>query len=346
MIWAKTPAAASSIFCAVCIATAAVLPAVGPAADRLANTVSSEVNLKVRFDKLANFDAIPAYQALAAGDPTLFLALGSLNAIPAYLAFGLTGNTAALAGLSSLSAVPVIANALAAGDPSKLGGLDSLSAVPAYQKLGAGDRSGLYDIESTNAMQAFDKWSATGYTDLGAFEPNDSKDPALFNAGYAALSGANSWAKASASGNVADLAGIDAFSAIPALQTLGNPASTQADIWAAQRSLDSVSAIPEYQDAPDPTPPKDPPKLTVAKVTDPVVEKDAVTTTDGNKVTPKPFYLFGTGGGKNAADNGMPAYQGFLKAVQDGISGAVGGAPAPSAPSGGAPSADASGANP
>jgi len=356
MMWAKTPAAASSIFCAACIAAASVLPTVGPAADRLANAVSADVNLKVRFDKLANFDAIPIYQALASGDLNQLGNLQSLNAIPAYLVVGLGGDTSALAALSSLSAVPVYAAALQSGNVNDLAGIDNFSGIPGLQKIANGDRTGYYDIASTNATQAFDKWTASGYQDLSAFEPSDT------NAGYAALSGANTWAKANASGNVADLAGIDAFSAIPALQVLGNPASTQADIWAAQRSLASVSAIPEYQDAPDPAPPP-PPTLTLAKTVSTPEPAAVVETTPSvdDVVTPVaktaekpsngsysasfspggPLVLFGSGGGKNAADNGIRGWGDALKAVGDSINGALGGAPAPSAPS-----ADASGATP
>lgn len=336
MMWAKTPAAASSVFCAVCIATAAVLPAVGPAADQLAKTVSADVNLKVNWGALANFDAVPVFQAAAAGNPAAILALPTLNAIPGYLAFAL-GNVTALGGLDSLSAVPVFAAALQSGDPSELGALDSLSAVPSLQAIASGDRTGLYGLDSTNGLQAFDNWAASGYTDLSSFEPSDT------NAGYAALSGANTWSKANASGNVADLAGIDAFSAIPALQTLGNPASTQEDIWAAQRSLASVSAIPEYQDAPVPDP--DPPSvMTLAKVATPAV--DEVTPAADNKTektsngsysasfSPAPVVLFGTGGGKNSPDNGMRGYGDFLKGVQDSVSAALGGGSAPSADAG------------
>ena len=341
MMWAKTPAAASSIFCAVCLATASVLPAVGPAADQLAKTVSADVNLKVNWGALANFDAVPVFQAAANGNQTAIFLLQSLNAVPAYLAFGLSGNPHALADLASLGAVPIYADAQAAGtgDPALLAGIDAFSGVPGLQKIANGDRTGFYDIESTNGMQSFDKWAASGYNDLSAFEPNtDPEDPADFNAGYAALSGANTWKKANTSGNVADLAGIDAFSAIPALQTLGNPASTQEQIWAAQRSLDLVSAVPEYQDAPVPAP--DPPAAPLAKVAS---VEEATPAADTKKPSNGSYsasfspaglpVLFGSGGGKNAEDNGIRGYGSFLKGVQDAVSGALGGGPAPSAPS-------------
>lgn len=336
MIWAKTPATASAIFCAACIAAASVLPAVGPAAERLANTVSADVNLKVNWGALANFDAVPVFQAAAAGNPTAIFLLQSLNAVPPYLAFGLSGDTHALADLDGLSAVPIISDAIQAGtgDPALLAGIDSFSGVPSLQAIANGDRTGLYGLDSTNATQAFDTWAASGYTDLSAFEPSDT------NAGYAALSGANTWKKASESGNVADLAGIDAFSAIPALQTLGNPASTQADIWAAQRSLASVSAIPEYQDAPvpEPDPPAAPPPApeALAKVAAPVVEAapaaEETTKKPSNgsysaKFTPAGApVLFGSGGGKNAADNGMRGYG----AIANGLRAAIGLGPDPS----------------
>jgi hypothetical protein len=361
MIWAKTPAAASSVFCAVCIATAAVLPALPPAADRLAQTMSADVSLKVNWGALANFSAVPAYQLAAAGDPTAIFALTSLSGIPAYILFGLNGNVSAFtqsdtqAGLAALSGLETLQTAAASGDPADLSGIAAFSGIPSLQAIANGDRTGYYGLDSTNGLQAIDKWSASGYTDLSAFEPTKT------NAGYAALSGANTWAKANASGNVADLAGIDAFSAIPSLQVLGNPASTQAQIWAAQRSLASVSAIPEYQDAPVPPadpPPPPPPTLTLATVTTPEVVAADTTPADNKPsgsrsngsyagtFTPKPVYLFGSGGGKNAADNGISGWAEGLKAVEDGVRGALGGAPAPSAPSGGAPSADAGGATP
>jgi hypothetical protein len=346
-MWAKTPAAASSIFCAVCLATASVLPAVGPAADQLAKTVAADVSLKVNWGALANFDAVPVFQAAANGNQTAIFLLQSLNAVPAYLAFGLSGNPHALADLASLGAVPIYADAQAAGtgDPALLAGIDAFSGVPGLQKIANGDRTGYYDIESTNGMQSFDKWAASGYTDLGAFEPNtEPDDPADFNAGYAALSGANTWKKANTSGNIADLAGIDAFSAIPALQTLGNPASTQADIWAAQRSLDLVSAIPEYQDAPVPADPPAPPapEALVAKAgpaaeeVTPAADKTAKPSNGSYSASFAPGglpVLFGSGGGKNAEDNGIRGYGNFLKGVQDAVSGALGGGSAPSAPS-------------
>jgi hypothetical protein len=353
MIWAKTPAAASSIFCAVCIATAAVLPALPPAADRLAKAVSADVSLKVNWGALANFSAVPAYQAAAAGDPTAIFALDSLSGIPAYLTFGLTGNVSAFtpipdtqAGLAALSGLETYQTALAAGtgDPALLAGIDAFSGVPSLQAIANGDRTGYYGIASTNALQSFDLFNSTG--ELSSFEPSKT------NAGYAALSGLNTYSKANASGNVADLAGIDAFSAIPALQTLGNPASTQADIWAAQRSLASVSAIPEYQDAPVPPPPPPPPVMNLARVatldsapvvedTPPVADKSSNGSYSAKFTPGGPLVLFGTGGGKNAADNGIRGYGDFLKGVQAGVSAALGGAPAPSTPS-----ADASGATP
>jgi hypothetical protein len=348
MMWAKTPAAASSVFCAVCLATAAVLPAVGPAADQLAKTVSANVNLKVNWGALANFDAVPAYQAAANGNPTAIFLLQSLNAVPAYLAFGLSGDPHALADLAGLGALPIYADAQAAGtgNPALLSGIDAFSGVPSLQAIANGDRTGYYGLASTNAMQAFDKWAASGYTDLSSFEPSDT------NAGYAALSGLNTWQKANASGNVADLAGIDAFSAIPALQVLGNPASTQTDIWAAQRSLASVSAIPEYQDAPVPPPPPSPlsakfaatadvaPAVTPAPVADttppadvtPAADTKADKPSNGSysaSFSPTTPVLFGTGGGKNAADNGMRGYGNFINGVRS----AIGLGPDPSTPS-------------
>jgi hypothetical protein len=335
-MWAKTPAAASSIFCAVCIATAAVLPAVGPAADQLANAVNADVNLKVNWGALANFDAVPLYQLAAGGNPAAILALPTLNAIPGYLAFAL-GDVTALGGLDSLSAVPVYAAAIQAGTgvPALLAGIDNFSGIPSLQAIANGDRTGYYGLESTNGMQAFDKWAASGYTDLNAFVPNDSDDPALFNAGYAALSGLQTYKTVNTTGNWADLSTIDAFSAIPALQTLGNPASTQAQIWAAQRSLDSVSAIPEYQDAP----PDAPAPATLAKVTTTETEKVVTADKPSNgsysaSFSPAPLALFGTGGGKNSPDNGMRGYGDFLKGVQDGVSAALGGGSAPSADAG------------
>jgi hypothetical protein len=152
--------------------------------------------------------------------------------------FGLNGDVSALGNLDSLSAVPVYQAALASGDVADLAGIDAFSAIPSLQAIGSGDRTGYYGLDSTNATQAFDLWAASGYTDLSAFEPSDT------NAGYAALSGLNTYKTANASGNVADLAGIDAFSAIPALQTLGSATSTQADIWAAQRSAAWLRSAP------------------------------------------------------------------------------------------------------
>jgi hypothetical protein len=343
MMWAKTPAAASSIFCAVCIATAAVLPAVGPAADRLANAVNADVNLKVNWGALANFDAVPLYQLAAGGNPAAILALPTLNAIPGYLAFAL-GDVTALGGLDSLSAVPVYAAAQAAGtgDPALLAGIDAFSGVPGLQKIANGDRTGYYDLESTNGMQAFDKWAASGYTDLNSFVPNDDPDPTKFNAGYAALSGLQSYKDVNTTGDWSKLSGIDAFSAIPSLQVLGDPASTQEQIWDAQRSLDSVSAIPEYQtDAPVSEP--DPPSgegLSAKLATQEPVVKTADKPSNGSysanfSPTGAPV-LFGSGGGKNSPDNGMPAYAAALKGVQDAVSGALGGGSAPSADAGGA----------
>jgi hypothetical protein len=145
---------------------------------------------------------------------------------------------------------------------------------------------------------------------------------------------------------VADLAGIDAFSAIPALQTLGSATSTQADIWAAQRSLASISAIPEYQDAPPPPVPL----MAAAKVapetevTPAVDVQDAGTSKQSNgsysaSFAPTPLALFGSGAGKNSPDNGMRGYG----AIANGLRAAIGLGPDPSTTSG---AADGGGATP
>jgi hypothetical protein len=336
MIWTKTPMAAGTALCAVCIGAAAALPMAVPA-DQLATTVRADADLMVNWGNLASTNAVPVYQVLAnTSDPTTIMnalaRLASTSGIPFLTAFGLTGNTDNLAGLDSLNAIPVYLDAQASGDVADLAGIDAFSAIPALQTIGsdpdpAAVRAAYYGLDSTSGLQAFDMWAASGYTDLSAFEPADD-DPATPNVdesrnGYDALSGLATYQRANASGNIADLAGIDAFSAIPALQTIGSPTSTQQQIWDAQRDLDSVSAIPEYQDAPPagtvPAPPVTPAADTlVATKSGPAEESaPAADSADGNKpgngsysgsFAPKELLVAGGGTGSNASGEGMRGY--------------------------------------
>ncbi|MGY4648780.1 hypothetical protein [Mycobacterium sp. URHB0021] len=370
MVWAKTPVALGSVLCAACLAVATTTPAAERAADQLATTVERGVNLKVdlsildAFSALPTFqallaattpeelvaalgdygltDAVPAFVALAQGDVTGFDDLDSLSAINPLVSFITTGNTAALADLDSVSAVPAY-QALAGGDLSALGDLESTNAIPAYLALATGNPAGLNALQSTNGIQSFADFAASG--DVSAFDQVEGGQN-----GYAALSGLSSYRDAAA-GDVTALTGIDAFSGLQAYLPAPPPEATTANATLAGPAVDPAPTARSF--APQVITPTTP---TITTPTEPDPTEDttgtggtttttlaATTPTEGTatgtpggttklgnksgngsysaKFSPVGLpVLFGSGKGKGAADNGMRGYG----AVANGLRAAVG----------------------
>jgi len=213
-VWAKISTPATAMACAACIATAATLPVMGAAAEKVAKTAAVKLSALTDIDAFsalgapffgtAAFDALPTYLA-ALGDPTALTGIDSLAAIPVFQQV-LAGNIDALAG--------------PAGDGE--GGYAALSAVPAYVN------GTLTDIDAISAL-------GRPLTDIAAFD---------------AVPNLVSFATTGDLSRATGLSGIDAFSALPAL----NAVLLNGDIsaLAPDQSDDAVggyaafSAIPAY----------------------------------------------------------------------------------------------------
>jgi hypothetical protein len=210
MVWSKVPSAATAIACAACIAAAAAVPGAEMEAAHIATTVAGDVQLSaIDLSQLAGLNAIPLYQALLSGDLATALdptnGLSSLNAIPGYLAL-LNGDPSGLANIAAFSAIP----SFLSGDFTSQ---DAFNAIPIYQQLATGNTTNLYQLSSVNALVPFSKVSSEG---LQAFVPgNATGGDGTTNPGYAALSGLYYYQQAITTGDITNLSGIDAFSALP-----------------------------------------------------------------------------------------------------------------------------------
>ena len=363
MVWAKFPIAAGVMTCAACLTVAAAVPAMTPAARSVEAGVDLKVETFIDFLNQPAFNAIPIYQA-AQLDPTALFALATLDGLPALLSFALTGNTdafvpaddgsggyAALSGLSSyrdfnnsgniedlagidnFSAIPTYQAFAASGDINDLADIDAFSAIPALQRLQAGDRTALYDLDSTSGIQSFDRFGARGFD---AFVPSDddplTTDVDESNVGYAALSGVSS-IQAYLNSNGSDMSllnGIDAFSAIkPVPQPTPDLTDSTPNANARVAPLAAPVETQAVVDAPAEAPADDP-----APAPKPVANKKTGSYSGSFSPVGAPV-LFGSGGGKNAADNGMRGYSG----VANGLRKALGMGPDKSSPSAGGDSA-------
>jgi hypothetical protein len=319
------PVAAGSLACVACLAVAAALPAAAPVADQLTKTVHAGVKLAVDFSALDAFNGIPLYLGLFSGDADTqaesLAGLDSINGLSSFLALANNG------GLASFEPND------ATGNPgyAALSGLNSvatgnLAGIDAFSALGA---TGPGDLASVSAIPAFQKFAQTGNTD--AFVPD-----ADGNGGYAALSGLSSYRDA-ASGNVLALGGIDAFSALPVFAGPDGVAGTGG--IGALSGYAALSAIPALL-GPAPTGGTGdtggdqlPPAAKVAKPLAASTGADApaaagtpaATTTVPKKPGGGSYsakfspaglpVVFGSGGGRNAADNGIRGYGNMLKKI-------------------------------
>jgi hypothetical protein len=361
MVWAKTPVAAASVLCAACLAMTAALPAVETAAERAARIASENVSLSaVNFGALDAFDAIPSLQQIIDGQV-------------------LEG----LVGLDSTNAVPSLL-ALLTGNPAGLDGLDSTNGINPLIALLGGDTTAFADLASTDGIPALQQFVDSGGQDLTAFRPDEDG-----NGGYQSLSALPEYqdllngtpeqqtealgrldsvsgvpsllAFAATGGNPVALGGIDAFSALPAYDTIIN-SDDVAERADAVRGLAAFSAIPEYLGLPSVPPPTSSarvaPQVQIFQapvdqsgVTDdpvtPAAGEDgavstAVTVGAPETATPKKKtgsysgvfkpdlklpILFGSGSG-SGADNGIRGWDKVVSGVKDAISGKK-----PSAPS-------------
>jgi hypothetical protein len=315
------------------------------------------------------FNAIPIYQ-LAQTEPDAIFALASLGGIPALLTYAATGNTdafipaddgsggyAALSGLSSyrdfnasgnvddlqgidnFSAIPAYEAFAASGNIDDLAGIDNFSAIPSLELIQAGERSGYYGIDATSALQPFDQFNAGG--GLHSFTPVDD-DPTTTTVdesqpGYAALSALEAL-KAYQDSNGSDMSLLNPIAAFSAIQAVPpNSLKVQAKVAAApvvEAAAPEVTAEVTTQDVTTEN-------VTTEAVSAPVAPAAADPAPSGKKAGNGSYagnfspvgapVLFGSGGGKSAADNGMRGYG----AVANGLRKALGMGPDKSADSAG-----------
>jgi hypothetical protein len=350
-VWAKISTSATAMACAACLAAAAVtLPAAEKAGSDLAST--AEVNLAVDFSQLAGFDAIPAYISLLSGGGVDALSpLASVNALTTFFGTGgvFTGGglDALLAdgtpGFDALSALPVFVGTdgvFTGGGVNALANYAALSAIPVFigtdPVTGAG--TGVFNGGGVNALGGYAALSAvdTFFGDNngagGVFTGGgiDALAPdAAGNGGYAALSALPVFAGTGGvftGGGVNALSGYAALSAIPAYLAPTPPvtpmAATATTLAATGGGAGAAGGGTTGTTLAAPLAAK------VAVDPAPVVEKTPTPTANKNgsysaSFAPKQLVLFGSGGGKNAADNGISGWGGMLKKL-----GLNGGAPA------------------
>ena len=299
---------------------------------------------------LASLDGVPALLNYAlTGNTDAFVpaddgsgGYAALSGLSSYRDFNNSGNIEDLAGIDNFSAIPTYQAFAASGDINDLADIDAFSAIPALQRLQAGDRTALYDLDSTSGVQSFDRFSTRGFD---AFVPSDD-DPTTddvdeSNVGYAALSGVSSL-QAYFNSNGSDMSllnGIDAFSAIKPVPVTppptdpgtgpddltGNTFKSNARVATLASPVETQAIVDAPVDAP-----ADPPADDSAPAAKPVAKKKTGSYSGSFSPVGAPV-LFGSGGGKNAADNGMRGYSG----VANGLRKALGMGPDKSSPSAG-----------
>jgi hypothetical protein len=346
MAWAKTPIAIGAAACAACLALATTSPVTAPIAEKIVKApITSNVNLAaINFANLDLLSAIPAIQALINDGDTS--GLDSLNGIAAFLLLGDQGlaafeesetspGYAALSGLNSYATGNLAGiDAFSALGATGLGDLDSVNGIPAFQQFFAtGD---LHSFDQTDEQPGYAALSALGtYQDIagGDFSTIGNLDSLSAIPSYRTLLSGNA-----TPGEIGDaLRGLDAFSAIPeylGLPTVedetppedpdgGDPPATltraekrqlktpvveqqDPDQGQGTTALAAVAAPvgPVGPAAGEDTAPKNTKKASANKQNE---------VRDSGKFTPKPIVLFGSGSGKNAADNGMRGYGDMLK---------------------------------
>jgi hypothetical protein len=341
MEWTRTPVAAGSFMCVACLAVAAALPAAAPVAEQATKTVNAAVRLAVDFSQIAGFSAIPIIQqALSDGDLSELLALGPVDGIPALAQFASDGNLAdfvpdptdgsggyaALSGLNSYATgnLPGIAGFSALGAKS-LGDIAAFSAIPVFAGTdGVLTGGGVNALGGYAALSAIDTFVGDNNGDGGVFTGggiNALAPDADGNGGYAALSALPVFAGTDATGTgtgvlngggVGALSGYAALSAIPAYLAPTPAAPTETT------KTDSSALTATHTLVAASTPPADPPATT------PKVATKQPTQSYSASFAPKQVVLFGSGGGKNASDNGIRGWGSMLKKIGIGASGSGG----------------------
>jgi hypothetical protein len=223
-VWAKISTSATAMACAACLATAATLPAIETAADKLAKKFSSaEVRLTVDLSQLDAFSAIPA---LLSGDLS---SLDSLSAIPPYLALLGGGGPDALGGVDGVNAITTFFGTNGVfGSAGK--GIDALlpddtadPAQPGYAALSAipvfVGSTGLLTTGNVDALSNYDALSAVP----------------VFVGTNGVLNG----------GGVAALGNLDSVSAIPVFVDVAT-ATTPQGAAAALGGYDALSAADTF----------------------------------------------------------------------------------------------------
>jgi hypothetical protein len=324
-VWAKVSTSATAMACAACIATAATLPAIGPAAEQLVKTASVKLSALSSLSFLDAASASPLYEDFLANPSeetanALLAVVGAstLGAVPLYAAFladpGETTLGALLDGVYGTSATTLYTDFLADPSETTLGallavvGASTFGAVPVYSNALSGDlsrESGLSGIKGFNALPVY---NALLNRDISALAPDRT-------------SGAG---------------GIKVFSAVPGYLGI-DPPEVAPDIPSEAPMIAQASVAPEAESS-STTPMAQP-----APPAAPVVEEEVTPTAadlsgadsqnitrNSQKFTPESIgdspFLFGS---SSPGGEGMRGYGSFLNKV------GLGGGESPSGDTGG-----------
>jgi hypothetical protein len=360
-VWAKVSTPATAMACAACIATAATLPVMGTAAEKLANTAAVKLSAS-----LADIDAFSVLGATSLTDIAALGALGApvigtaaLDAVPAYLA-ALGGDPSALTDIAAVSSLG--ATSLTDIDAfSALGapfiGTDAFGAAPNIVNSLGGDvsrASGLSGIDAFSGLPAIN--AVLGHLEIGALAPSPNPDPTGDPiGGIAAFSAIPSylgidppavapdipWVQPPDRGTETEDPGVTTASTL-AVPTTGSAPTTGANALRVPAAFSAL--VPQPNAAPAPAPVDE--KQQVTPVDNSGADSQNIVR-DSQKFTPgssgnSPI-LFGTA--NRGVENGMPGWQAGLKSLGLAPSGATpGGATPGGATPGGATSGTGQGA--
>jgi hypothetical protein len=261
MAWTKIPAAAASIACAACIAAAAAVPGAEMQAAHLAKTVSGDVQLSGlgnAFAATLDLDWLngipPLLEFAVGGDTGSFVptddwpGYAALSALWNYQnLFGGDLGYDGLSGIAAFDAIPIYLS----GPDAILTYSAAVNGIPGYVKALGGDFSGVSVFDGITSFQNLPDQG------LHAFVPvseEDATDDNPAQAGYAALSGLYWYQQFAQTGDVSQLAEIDAFSAIPNWKSFLSSGDISAETGLG--GIDAFSAIPVYKAALEPDEPE------------------------------------------------------------------------------------------
>ncbi|WP_458319480.1 hypothetical protein [Mycolicibacterium brisbanense] len=263
MAWTKIPAGAASIACAACIAAAAAVPGAEMQAAHLAKTVSGDVQLSGLGNALAAtldlawLNGIPPLLEFAVGGDTESFVptddwpgYAALSALWYYQnLFTPDGGLGMLGGIAAFDAIPVYLS----GPNAVLTYADAFNGIPGYVKALGADFTGVSVFDGITSFQNFSDQGLHAFVPVSEDEATP-ENPA--QAGYAALSGLYSYQQFAKTGDVNELAGIDAFSAIPNWKSFIESGGQDVSAKTGLGGIDAFSAIPVFKAALEPDEPE------------------------------------------------------------------------------------------